>query len=523
MKQKGAIAAANPHTAEAGYEILKAGGNAFDAAIAACLASFVAESSLTSAGGGGFLLAETSRGSRTLFDFFAQTPAQRPHPGRVEFYPIELDFGGNRQEFHIGLGAAAVPGNLAGMFHVHKRLGSLPFTEVATPAIELARKGATVAPFTHRMLRLLGPILAHEPAGKKIFMPNGQYPEPGQTYRMPSFADFLDYLARENSPREFYEGEVAARLVEDSQNRGGVITAEDLAGYQVMERTPLSFRYREYEVLTNPPPSAGGSLVAFALSLLANVPQGQIRPGSEQHLLLLREAFRLTGQARARYLDPNLYHSEAGVRFLEQAYLEPFRPHFQRLASLLGNTTHITVADSDYNIASVTTSFGAGNAYVIPGTDITINNMLGEEDLNPHGFQEWATNQRITSMMCPTMVFRDGRPVLALGSGGSSRIRSAITQVMMNHLDFGMDIASAIEQPRVHFEKERLDVEAGFDPEIADRLHRLAHRLKAGDSEVNVWDQRSMYFGGVMAVSIGPDGSFQAGADERRGGVAMML
>jgi gamma-glutamyltranspeptidase/glutathione hydrolase len=205
QKTSGVIAAGHQKTAEAGIEMFRNGGNAFDAAVAAILASFVTEPGLTSAAGGGFLLAHTQANQNILFDFFTQTPRQKRNPGEINFYPVEVDFGGAVQEFHIGLGSMAVPGNIAGVFHVHKRLGRLPFKVVAEPAIHYAQNGIHLSRFQYYSLTaVLEPIIIAYKEGRQVYVPTGELIEPDGMLVMKEFADTLAYLA-EKGAREFYE------------------------------------------------------------------------------------------------------------------------------------------------------------------------------------------------------------------------------------------------------------------------------------------------------------------------------
>src|SRR4028119_1658770 len=240
QKTSGVVAAGHQKTAEAGIEMLRNGGNAFDAAVAAILASFVAESALTSAAGGGFLLAHTQAGQNILFDFFSQTPQQKRNSSEIDFYPVEVDFGGTVQEFHIGLGSMAVPGNIAGVFHVHQKLGRLPFKVVAEPAIHYAKNGLQLTTFQHYCLTsVLKPILSNYKDKQHFYRPTGQLIEPEGVLFRQEFAETLAYLAHKGA-KEFYEGEIAHRLVKDCQELGGYLTLEDLKNYRVIERKPLT-------------------------------------------------------------------------------------------------------------------------------------------------------------------------------------------------------------------------------------------------------------------------------------------
>lgn len=513
MRQNhGVVAAGHQKTAEAGIEMLRNGGNAFDAAVAASLASFVTESALTSAAGGGFLLAHTQSGNNTLFDFFTQTPRQKRNTQEIDFYPVEVDFGGAIQEFQIGLGSMAVPGNIAGLFHVNKKLGRLPLSVVAEPAIDYARNGLKLNSFQyHCLTSIIKPIIIDEREGQQYYRPTGAIIEPETVLYQKEFADTLTYLVQKGV-QEFYQGEIAHQLVKDCQKLGGYLTLDDLKTYQVIERKPLLFNYREDAILTNPPPSSGGTLIAFALKLLGKLNLTEIGFGNTNHLEILAKIMQLTNNARKDGYDANLYQENIADKFLDEQHIEQYSQ--QLTTNKWGSTTHLSVIDSEGNAASVTTSNGEGSGYVIPGTGIMVNNMLGEEDLNPQGFHRWQENVRISSMMSPTIVLKNHQPEIVLGSGGSKRIRTAILQVISNIIDFKMTVQEAVDSPRVHWENNLFHIEPGFpkNPNIlampAD--HQLVH-----------WQQKNLFFGGVHTVSKTSEGLLQGASDHRRdGGVA---
>lgn len=512
---QGAIAAGHPKTAAAGLEMLRAGGNAFDAVVAAVLASFIAEPTLTSLGGGGFLLAHTQTGQNTLFDFFTQTPRFREASSEVDFYPVQVNFGSVLQEFHIGLGSMAVPGMVAGLLHVHEKLGRLPLAVVAEPAIHAAKTGVEVSEFQAYCCKILQPILMGSPEARQVFAPHGELPQLGSIFALPDLADTLMYLVNEGA-RGFYQGEIAQRLVKDCQSRGGYLTLEDLAQYQVIERQPLSATYRGRTVLTNPPPSSGGALIAFALALLASVDFTALKFGDAEHLRLLARVMQLTNRARRDGYDAHLYAADVAEMFLSPEHLAAYQ---QQLGiddlptgvNKWGSTTHVSAIDSEGNAASVTTSSGEGAAYVIPGTGIMMNNMLGEADLHPHGFDQWQANVRISSMMAPTMILKDYQPEIVLGSGGANRIRTAILQVISNLLDFNLPVELAVSSPRVHWEDNIFNLEPGFE-------RRLINRTQFPfDEQLELWQQQSMFFGGVHAVTQSA-GKFAGAGDPRRWG-----
>ena len=530
---KGVVAAGHTRTAEAGRDVLQAGGNAFDAAVAAMLMACVCESTLTSLGGGGFLLAHQagslSKGepANQLFDFFTQTPKNRSHCETPNFYPVEVDFGDTTQTFHIGLASTAVPGLLAGVLTVHKTLGQVPLSVVAAPAIAAAREGVVVNSFHAYVYSLLEPILLAQPQGRELYAPDGDRLQAGETFHMSAFADTLEYLAGlgdDAAMRAFYEGEIAQKVVADCQAQGGYLTLADFKAYSVVRRSPLSVNYRGVQILTNPPPSAGGALIAFCLELLDRFPVEQMTFGSQDHVLLLSQAMRWTNEARRSHLDSALFDPEIARKFVDkqlvEKYIEPIRNALSKGLNRWGSTTHISVMDELGNAASVTSSNGEGSSYFIPGTQIMMNNMLGEEDLNPQGFNQWALDQRQSSMMAPTLILKDNKPQLVLGSGGSNRIRTAILQVISNIVDFGMPVNEAVTAPRIHWERGTFHLEPGLATDQSLESFELENK-QLENKQIVSWQQQNMFFGGVHTVAKTGDALAGAGDCRRSGAVAI--
>ncbi|MEA5509018.1 gamma-glutamyltransferase [Crocosphaera sp. UHCC 0190] len=514
QKTRGAIAAGHPKTAEAGQIIFELGGNAFDAAIAAMLASCVVESTLTSVGGGGFFLAHTKERENILFDFFCQTPRQKNAREDLDFYAVNLDFKGATQVFHIGLGSIAVPGTLAGIFKVQKQLGKLPFHVVAEPAIEYARNGYLVTPYNRVTFEILEPILTGSSNAQKLYSPDGNLLETGQNAYVKDFANVLEELIKKGV-QEFYQGEIAHQIIIDI-SQGGHLTLEDLSQYRVIKRHPLKFQYHGYELLTNSPPSSGGILIAYCLKLLESYPVNRLQWGSKQHLEILAQVMALTNEARKINYDNYVYQGDIIEKFLSKENLNNSQEKLEKTLNKWGSTTHISAVDQDGNAASVTNSNGEGSSYVIPNTGIMLNNMLGEADLNPLGFHTWESDHRISSMMSPTIILKEGKPEIVLGSGGSNRIRTAILQVISNLLDFNLSLENAINYPRVHWENNI------FNLEPMEQLGNFASLNLPPETEIVPWQETSMFFGGVHGVKYGEAGTLEGFGDPRRAGVAIV-
>lgn len=506
-QSKGVIAAGDRLTAEAGAEVLRAGGNAFDACIAATFMSFAASSSITSAGGGGFMLAAKPGKNPVLYDFFVQTPRRKLAASEIEFYPVTVDFGDKTQEFHVGLGAAAVPGNIAGLFKVHDELGKMPMAELMTPVLEGIKKGIKIHEQTHYQIKILTPILTASTAGQQIYQPDHEALAQGESYYLPKMMDTFEYLSR-SGPDEFYKGEIAQSVDSLCRRHGGHLSLEDFNNYHVVKRKPLTLTYRRANIYTNPPPNAGGPLIAFMLHLLEKVPLLHNDFGKAKHLQALTEAMRLTTLSR----DKTLQKETMTSGLFSAEHLTTMTTAMRQAMHKSGNTTHVSVADKHGNIASCTTSVGEGCGHFIPGTDIMINNMLGEEDLNKGGFHRWREDTRMSSMMSPTLVIRADGSMAGMGSGGSNRIRSAISQAIVNYVDFHLPYDQVVNHPRVHLENEHLDIEPGYPRQEIDRL------VLPQGVEKFYWNKQNMYFGGVHAVFLDEKGNLTAAGDRRRVG-----
>src|SRR5919108_2072381 len=440
---RGAIAAGHPLTADAGARVLEAGGNAVDAAVAAALLSWVAESPLTGPGAGGFMLVHRARDRSTrVFDFFVAVPGLGLATRELaEMDRVDVDFsGGSTQIFHIGAASCAIPGAAVGLETAHRAFGRLPWRDLFQPAIELARNGVEI--------------------------------NKGQAY----LHAILDLILRHTSEsRAVYE-------------RNGCFTKRDLEEYRVIRRRPIDVEFCGDEFLSNPPPSAGGILIAYGLPLLEELGVGE--PGRAEAIDALARVMREQAQARV---------GRGGLaRALEQ-----------RAAVVARGTTHISVVDGRGNAVALTASTGAGSGVIVPGTGIHINNMIGEFDLP----KSPRPGSRLSSMMSPSVVLHERRPRLVVGSAGSLRLRGAVMQIVVNVIGHGLPVEDAIERPRVHLEGDDLHCEGGHEPSELDRLEAMGWNVMR-------WRRRNLFFGGAAAVTL-EDGKLAAAGDPRRGGAGV--
>lgn len=510
------MAAGHPLTAEAGARVLREGGNAVDAAVGAMLTSFAAEQLLTGLGAGGYMLVAGAGEQPTLLDFFVEAPTQRtpvgpedtagegPPPGelRAELRAVDVSFGDAAQVFHVGPASCGVYGTPAGVCAAMARWGSMPLEGLTAPAAKLARDGVELNGGQAYIAKILADLLTSTPECAALWAPDGRVLEEGELLRNPELGDALQRLGEEGA-EPFYRGDIATTVCDWIRAHGGDLWAENLAAYRALEREPVSMRYRDREVLTNPPPSAGGTLLAYALALLD---RGPAPPG-------------LSGVVEAMAAAQGERTPEFVEGLSEDDFLERF------LTRNLGSTTHISVLDAEGRACSVTCSNGEGSGVVVPGTGIHLNNVMGEQDLNPLGFHRHPTGRRMPSMMAPTIVMRDGEVELVLGSAGSNRIRSALLQTIVGVVDSGLGAREAVDAPRVHFEDGTLYAEPGIDlGELAG-----ASELSVGGDlpapresqhQVVEFGELNLFFGGVQAV-LRQEGAIDGAGDPRRGGVAV--
>jgi gamma-glutamyltranspeptidase/glutathione hydrolase len=335
--------------------------------------------------------------------------------------------------------------------------------------------------------KILTDLLSSTPECAALWAPEGHILREGEVLRNPELGDALKLLGEEGA-RPFYEGDVADAVRDWLRAHGGSLRREDLAGYRAIEREPVRMGYRDREVLTNPPPSAGGTLLAYALALLDRGPAPPTLRGIVEAMAAAQ--------------------SERTPQFVEGLAEEGFLERF--LTTRLGSTTHISVLDAEGFACSTTCTNGEGSGVVVPGTGMHLNNVMGEEDLNPLGFHRHPAGRRMPSMMAPSVVMRDGEVELVLGSAGSNRIRSALLQTIVAAVDHGMPAREAVCAPRVHFEGDTLYAEPGID--LSELRGMNVHVVRFG--------ALNLFFGGVQAVQRRGEGLSGAG-DPRRGGVAV--
>jgi gamma-glutamyltranspeptidase/glutathione hydrolase len=545
--ERGVVAAGHPLTAEAGARVLREGGNAVDAAVGAMLTSFVAEPLLTGLGAGGYLMVAGGGWEPALLDFFVEAPARADDGSAAELEAIDVSFGDAAQVFHIGPASCGTYGAPAGVCAAIARWGTVPLQDLAAPAAALAREGVALNAGQAYVAEILTQLLLSTSECAALWAPSGHVLREGEVLHNPELGDALERLGGEGA-EPFYRGDIAAAVSDWLGERGGSVTRAALEAYEALLREPVRMGYRDRLLLTNPPPSAGGTLLAYALALLDR------RPGPPA-LAEIVAAMEAAQSERTPEFPEGLAEEGFLERFLGErlgsadpagddgargdgrsgsggsgsgamgggargdgARSGGARGDGARSGGAMGDggsghlgaTTHISVLDGAGRACSVTCTNGEGSGVVVPGTGIHVNNIMGEQDLNPLGFHRHPAGRRMPSMMAPSLVLRAGEVELVLGSAGSNRIRSALLQTIVGVVDRGLDASQAVCAPRVHFEDGVVYAEPGID----------ARSLAQEGRRVVSFHELNLFFGGVQAVQL-RDGALLGAGDPRRGGVAV--
>ena len=494
---KYAVSAGHQYTVDAADQILSSGGNAIDAAIAAYWMCMVAEPFMASAGAGGFAMIREPSGKMLSFDFFCQTPQTKMKPEHSDLFPITVDFGATTENFYVGMASVAVPGAIAVLWEMHKRWATIPMKELIQPAINATKKGIALDEFQSYECELLECIYQLDPRGRAIFQnDNGVRKTQGEIISMAQFPDFAETIAIEGADL-FYKGEIANSIVKLCKEKGGNLTMNDFESYQLNVSKPFSYRWKEHSVHGNPFPSVGAMIQAAILKAIeAN--GSVVRLKSKEHFELIRSISHDVYNIKGDLLKLKAYLASVGVSVQS--------PNHN--SHKWGGTSHFNIVDKDGMAISLSTSIGEGSGTFVEGTDMQLNNMLGELALLPNGIHSWDKDVRLQSMMCPTLITDlDNNLLMQIGSGGAGRIPFAMAQTIYGHLQKDMSLYDAIAFPRIIYDGKRYQVEEGFEQIPSDIDHKE-------------WDTSSLYFGGTHAIAH-RESDFVAVGDPRRYGKAI--
>ena len=511
------VASVHQLASRAGVQMMKAGGNAVDAAVAVGFALAVVHPQAGNLGGGGFMLVRFADGKSHFIDYREKAPAR----ATANMY---LDAQGNLIEdaSTIGYKAIGVPGSVAGMVYAEKKYGKLSLARVMTPAIKLAEEGFALAAEDARDLQEDKP-LGQFPESRRIFQRDGNFYKAGEVLKQPELARTLKRIAA--NPDDFYHGDMARELAAFVQKGGGLITVNDLAHYEVKEREAVRGSYRGYEIISAPPPSSGGTTLIEILNILEGYDLAKFGGRSAPAIHLTLEAFRRAFFDRAEFLGDPDFSNIPVAQLIDKRYgaawresIDPehasaskdlVRPAiFSQLEQYAAghlppspvaepdHTTHYSVVDSDGNAVAVTTTLNDsfGSRVTAEGMGFLLNDEMDDFAAkqgvpNMYGLIQGPANaiepgKRPLSAMAPTIVLKDGKLFLVLGSPGGPRIITTVANILMGVVDYGMNIQEAVNAPRFHHQwlPDVARVESGFSPDTIKRLEGMGHRVEAGDS-----------------------------------------
>ncbi|HUK19266.1 MAG TPA: gamma-glutamyltransferase [Bryobacteraceae bacterium] len=495
----GMVVTRETHATEVGLNVLKAGGNAVDAAVAVGFALAVTHSFAGNIGGGGFMLVRMADGRTAFIDFRERAPETASHD-------MYLDAAGKATEDStLGYRASGVPGTVRGMEYAAKKFGSKPWAELVRPAVELAAKGFPLSYAQAASLRNSARGLSQFAESSRIFLRDGKYYEAGEIFVQPELGRTLERIERLGAA-DFYEGETARLLAQDMKAHGGLITLADLKNYKAIERQPLTGKYRGFDIITSPPPSSGGVGILQMLGMLEGTGYEKGGAGSAEVVHYMTEAMRRYFADRSQYLaDPDFYKVPL-TSLLDPAYIRSRRDTIDAERATPSNaihpalairpeaneTTHYSMADGEGNIALVTYTLngGYGSKVTATGLGFLLNNEMDDFAAKPgapnmFGLVQGEANaiqprKTPLSSMVPTIVMRDGKPYLALGSPGGPTIINTVLEVIVNVLDFHMNVQDAVNWPRFHHQwlPDQLGMEPGYSPDTVALLEKRGYTIR---------------------------------------------
>jgi len=499
--QHGIVVSANRLASEVGASVLRAGGNAVDAAVATGFALAVVHPTAGNIGGGGFMVIRWPDGRTTAIDFREKAPgAANPR--------MFLDDNGeySSQIHHNSHLSVGVPGTVAGFAYAQAKYGAADWDALVAPAVRLAGDGFVVSDNLSRSLRGGLRSMARYPASVAAYSKEGEPYEPGETIRLPDLARTLERI-RQQGRDGFYTGETARLIAAEMRRGGGLITEADLAAYQPKERVPVHGTFRGYDVISMPPPSSGGVALVEMLNILEGYDLKAMGHNSAPYIHHLTEAMRRAFRDRAQYLaDPDFaelpldkltgkaYAAELR-RGIDEGHATPSAPADVVQSYESPETTHFSVVDASGTAVSVTYTLeaGYGSKIVVPGAGFLLNNEMGDFNAGPGITTESGLigtepnlarpGQRMLSSMTPSIIAKDGDLVAIVGSPGGRTIINTVLEVVLNVTEFGMDIQQAVDAPRLHHQwlPDRLSIEdGGATPDVVAALEAMGHSVRVG-------------------------------------------
>lgn len=522
----GMVAAAHPLASQIGVEILKKGGNAVDAAIATAFGLGVVEPNASGLGGGGFIIIYLAKTKEIVAIDYREMAPLKATP---DMYDLTPEGKVMNNESTIGHRAVAVPGTLAGLTTALGKYGTMNLKDIMSPAIRIAEDGYVVSPTLNGMMKDNFEKLTRFPAAAEIYLKNGLPYEAGDRLVLKDLAKTYRLIA-DKGPDVFYKGEIAEAIEREMKaSSRGIITKEDLAAYRPVLRKPVRGSYRGYEIISMSPPSSGGTHVIQILNILEGYDMAKLGQNSSAAIHIMAEAMKRVFADRSKYMGDTDFVKVPIQGLLSKAYADELRKEIKmdsvgvkipagdapRYES--GGTTHLSVMDKDGNMVALTQTinFFFGSGVLVPGTGIMLNDEMDDFTPKPGQSNSIEPRKRPLSSMSPMLVLKDGKPVLSIGSPGATRIISALPQILMNIVDYGMNLQEAIDAPRIHCMTGDIFMEARIPKEVQLSLVNMGHKL-------SLKKDVDLYFGGAQAVMLNLlTGKLYGAGDPRRDGVAI--
>jgi gamma-glutamyltranspeptidase / glutathione hydrolase len=545
--QHGIVVSVHELASRAGVEMMRAGGNAVDAAVATGFALAVVHPAAGNLGGGGFMLVRMANGGTHFIDYREKAPAAATRD-------MYLDAHGNVIEgaSEIGYKAIGVPGSVAGMVYAEQKYGKLTLKQVMAPAIKLARDGFALSWGEARDFQ--DEYLAKFPESRRVFQRDGNYYQPGEVFRQPDLARTLERIAAK--PDDFYHGALARDLAAAMQKGGGLITVDDLARYEVKEREPIRGTYRGYDIISAPPPSSGGAVLIESLNILEGYDLAKLGERSAKSIHYTTEAFRRAFFDRAEFMGDPDFSKIPIAQLIDKKYAAAWRDSidadrasaskelkrpsiFSELETYAAthsqpqanhespHTTHYSVVDAEGNAVAVTTTINDwfGSRVTAEGLGFLMNDEMDDFSAKPgvpnaDGLIQGSANaigpgKRPLSSMTPTIVTRDGKVFLVLGSPGSSKIITTVANVLMGVIDYGMNIQEAVNAPRFHNQwlPDVLNVERWFSPDTVEALQQMGYHVQFG---LRDGPDAGGYWSDAECIALDPHTGERLGASDGR-------
>lgn len=522
ISTEGMVASAHPLASKVGTKILKEGGNAVDAAVATAFALAVVEPNASGLGGGGYLVIKMTNQEEPVFlDYREMAPAAatpRLYYNQTSNFEDISKLGGK---------SIGIPGMVAGLLSVHNKFGQLTIEKVLKPAIKLANDGFPISAKLSSIILDKYEMLSVNPDASKIFLLDMLPPPEDTILKNPQLASSMNLLIKKGA-EEFYNGSIATAIVKTMSEVGGVITADDLKKYKPEYRHPVFGTYRGYQIISAAPSSGGGTHLVELLNILEGYNLKNFGHNSAGYIHTLAEAIKIVLADKSEYMCDPAFDKVPVAKLTDKSYAKNRREFIQQEKARFdyqpgfpddnesGSTTHLSVVDKDRNIVALTQSINLwfSNGIVAEGTGILLNNHIADFASKPGLRNSIEPFKRPVSSIAPTIVLKEGKPFLTIGTPGGSRIIGALTQIIVNLIDFNMSIDEAIEAPRIHAIGKYLYLEGRIDSKVIEGLKVKGHNIK-------IREKYDSYFGGAQGILIQEDGKLYGGADSRRDGVAV--